>query len=471
VADALRANDLKALESKTSTYCEEEIAFPDGAHTLLSLRLPLYDGAGNLFGVGGVSTDITERKRVERERDELLAREQEARKLAEHANRVKDEFLAMLSHELRTPLNAIVGWSEMLHRRQLDQALVARASDVIHRNAQTQAQLIEDLLDVSRIITGKLQLDVRSVELRSIVEAAVDAMRPMAEARVILLENRYDSSVYEVSGDSTRLQQIVLNLLSNAIKFTPEGGRVEVTVRQADYDAEITVSDTGQGISPEFLPHIFDRFSQADSSRVRRHSGLGLGLAIVRHLVELHGGAIEAESAGEGRGSRFIVRLPLVTRSAELSHVGSATEASEAAVIAENGKLLEHLRILLVDDHDDTRDMLATALGLSGAEIRTAATAREAFESISAWKPDVLVSDIGMPEEDGYVLIRKVRSLSAEQGGNIPALALTGYAGPEEGERAIQAGYQMHMAKPAEPTRLVNDIAGLASTSIAGQGV
>jgi PAS domain S-box-containing protein len=406
-----------------------------------------------------VIEDITERKRAESERAELLRREQEARRVAEAASQMKDEFLATLSHELRTPLNAIIGWSHMLSHKKIDTSLTAHAIEAINRNARSQSKLIEDLLDVSRIITGKLRLEVKTVDVLSVVDAAVDAVRPAAEIKGIRLEKEYDLDACEVRGDPTRLQQVVWNLLSNSTKFTPRGGEIRVKVLRVDSAAEITVSDTGQGISADFLPHVFDRFSQADSSRTRSHSGLGLGLSIVRYMVELHGGTVRAYSEGEGRGASFTLTFPLAAATGREEHA-----PGEARVEAgRNGSpVLSDLKILLVDDHADTREMLVAVLTLEGAEVRASATAREGFEALKDWRPDILVSDIGMPEEDGYSLIKKVRSLAPEESRAIPALALTGYASPQEGERARRAGYHMHLAKPAEPGTLVSAIARLA---------
>lgn len=420
---------------------------------------PRFSPQGEFLGYIGSVIDITDRKQIESSREQLLKREQEAREMAELANRLKDEFLATLSHELRTPLNAIIGWTEMLSRGQSDLSLIEHALKVILRNARSQAQLVEDLLDVSRIITGKFQLDAHFVELIPVVEAAIDSISPAAEARGIRIRKVFDYSTGAILGDSTRLQQVVWNLLSNAVKFTPRDGTVEVRIEQVGSNLEVVISDTGQGIKADFLPHIFDRFRQADSSHTRKHTGLGLGLAIVRHLAELHGGTVEAFSDGEGKGSTFKVKLPLLSvnleknLSAEIGHQNNHSN--------NNKNELEGLRILIVDDHADTRDMISLVLEMNGAEVRAADTAATAFEILKDWNPDVLVSDLGMPDEDGYDLIGKVRGLSAEEGGDIPALALTGYASTEEGERTAKAGYQLHMAKPVEPDRLVSAIGRL----------
>jgi PAS domain S-box-containing protein len=462
--ERVRAAIYFAIEDRQPYSTEMRVVRPDGEVVWIATNgQVIYDSQGRAVRMLGATVDITERKRAEAERVELLRREREARKAAETANHMKDEFLATLSHELRTPLNAIIGWSDMLRSRKVEPSLIGQALEVINRNAKFQARLVEDLLDVSRIITGKLQLEVRQVELLSTVNAAIDVVRPAAEAKGIRLEMEYESPAYEVIGDTTRLQQVVWNLLSNAIKFTPRGGKVDVKVQRVDSMVEIVVSDTGQGIKPEFLPYIFDRFSQADNSRTRSHSGLGLGLAIVRYLVELHGGEVEAHSAGEGQGASFTVRLSLAAvRPQEgyfdLGFASVAADGSEAPAL--NG-----LKILLVDDNADTREMLSTILAAEGAEVKTSATAREGFESLKEWRPDLFVSDIGLPGEDGYSLIRRVRNLQPEEGGTIPALALTGYVSPEEGEQALKAGFQVHLAKPAEPGKLISVVAGLAGRS------
>jgi PAS domain S-box-containing protein len=407
-----------------------------------------------------VIEDITEKKRAEADRDRLLAIEQEARRQAEAASRMKDEFLATVSHELRTPLTAILGWATMLHRGKLNEPDVTRALETIERNAMAQAQLVEDLLDVSRIISGKLRLDVKPIELVPVIKAAIDSVLPAARAKGINLQMVVDPAADSVSGDSNRLQQVIWNLLSNAVKFTAEGGRVQVRLDRTDSHARITVSDTGEGIGPDFLPYVFDRFRQEDGKITRRHGGLGLGLAIVRHLVEMHGGTIEAQSAGEGRGATFIIRLPLV--------VGSAAEGNpEQAPLSENNQagidssILDGLRILAVDDEPDSRELVKGMLEQYGADVLTAASVRDGLDALLGWKPDVLVCDIGMPEEDGYSLIRKVRALGPEQGGNTPAIALTGYVRVEERIRALQAGYQMFVPKPVEADELVSMVAGL----------
>jgi signal transduction histidine kinase/ActR/RegA family two-component response regulator len=401
-----------------------------------------------------------ERKRLEEQLHER------AEQLAE-ANRLKDEFLATVSHELRTPLTAILGWAKLMRTDNFDAQLVPRALEIIERSAVAQSQLINDLLDVSRIITGKLRLLAQPVELAPIITAAIDTLRPTADARGVQLEMLLDATAGPVSGDSHRLQQVIWNLLSNAIKFTPKTGRVRVQLGRSDSQVEIVVEDTGQGISQEFLPYIFDRFRQADGSITREHGGLGLGLAIVRHLVELHGGTIRAESPGPGQGSTFRILLPLMALQHSAKRNGAAAQRAPmiGESIAANAQvdLLKGLRVLVVDDDPDTRSLLATTLAQCGAEsIAPIASASEALDALKRLAPDVLVSDIGMPGMDGYELIRRVRALLPEQGGLIPAAALTAYAAPDDRQRALDAGYNLYLSKPVEPTELINAIARLA---------
>ncbi|HVF43984.1 MAG TPA: PAS domain S-box protein [Pyrinomonadaceae bacterium] len=383
---------------------------------------------------------------------------------AQEANRLKDEFLATVSHELRTPLTAILGWASMLRKTEFDRATAQNALETIERNARAQSQIIEDLLDVSRIVTGKLRLDVRQVEPVSFIDAAVESVRPAAEAKGVRLSKILDTGPTALSGDPARLQQIIWNLLSNAIKFTPKGGRVEIRLARVGSSLEINVSDTGAGVKPEFLPYVFDRFRQADSSTTRRHGGLGLGLAIVRHLVELHGGTVRAESAGEGGGSTFTVTLPVapvVGRDAPGGERGARPASERAAFADDNPEEIVGLKILVVDDEEDTRDLLRTVLGGYGAEVLVAATAQEALDIAARAKPDVLVSDIGMPDVDGFELIRRVRELPAESGGGVPAIALTAYARAEDRLRVLRSGYQMHIPKPVEMAELLAVIASL----------
>ncbi len=396
-------------------------------------------------------------RQSEQERARLLVLEQAARRQAEEANRMKDEFLATLSHELRTPLNAILGWGQVLRAGKLDEASAARALETIERNARAQAQLIADLLDISRIITGKLRLDPKPVELHRVIEAALDSAGPAAGAKDIQLAVSLDPLTAPVLGDADRLQQVVWNLLSNAIKFTPRGGRIEIRLRESLPNAVIQVIDTGIGIRTDFLPHVFDRFRQAESSPTRAHGGLGLGLSIVRHLIELHGGAVEVESAGEGQGSTFTVKLPLRAELTEEPSLGK--QRSPVSQVWGLPDLLRDVRILVVEDEKDTRDLLVTALEQCGAEVTAADSVPEALAAFDRARPDVLVSDIGFPGEDGYSLIRKVR---ARNGGGVPAAAVTAYAGAEDRRRALEAGFQTHLAKPVDPSELIAAVAHLA---------
>ncbi len=434
-----------------------EMEFPlrrgaDGAFRWFLTRvLPLRDSSGRIVRWFGTNTDIEELR--------------QARLQAEQANRLKDEFLATLSHELRTPLNAILGWSQMLKSQNLGEDAAKKALTTIERNARAQNQLIDDLLDVSRIITGKLRLDVRAVDLSQVITAAADAARPSAEAKNIRLQTLLDPQAGPISGDPDRLQQVVWNLLSNAVKFTPKGGRVQTRLERINSHVEIVVSDTGAGIEPEFLPHVFDRFRQSDGSMTRRHGGLGLGLAIVRQLVELHGGTVSVSSEGSGQGSTFTVQLPLLPVRREETNGGGELRVhpkAETGALADCPPELSDLRVLLVDDEADSRDLLNLVLNSCGATVTLANSAAEAFETIKREKFDIIVSDIGMPEEDGFSLIRKIRELSNEEGGSVPAIALTAYARAEDRVRALRSGFQMHIAKPVENSELLAAVANLA---------
>lgn len=403
--------------------------------------------------VRGMAHDATERRQA-------LQREKEARLEAEAANRVKDEFLSTLSHELRTPLTAIMGWSDLLLHNEVAPRKRRQAIETIARNANSQCQLINDLLEVSRIITGKLRLEFAACELESVVQAAVDSIRPTAEAKGVKLQVLLESNTGPIFGDRERLQQIVWNLLSNAVKFNRHGGLVQVKLQRTNSHVEVVVSDTGVGINPDFLPHVFERFRQADGSTTRTYGGLGLGLAIVRHLVELHGGAAWVESAGENQGSRFTVRFPSMVAS-EL-HAEQRIEAQAEPVIERDHKrALRGFRVLVVDDEFDARALVTTMLERSGAQVLAVSSTREALDSMEKWKPDVLIADIGMPIEDGYSLIRKVRALPSDRGGQIPALALTAYARTEDRIRALSEGYQMHLAKPVDRLELTTIVSKL----------
>jgi len=399
-----------------------------------------------------------------RTKDELLMREQMIRAEAEGANRAKDEFLSILSHELRTPLNAILGWSAMLRQRTLSEDKVLRALETIERNAKSQAQLIEDILDISRIITGKLRLQVRPVNLVPVIESAIESVRLAAEAKSIRLQSRLDSQAGLLLGDANRLQQVVWNLLSNALKFTPKDGRVEIRLERVNSHAEITVSDTGLGISSDFLPFVFDRFRQHDSTTTRSHGGLGLGLAIVRQLVELHGGTVTVVSPGIGQGTTFTVTLPAMIIPQPPSDPEPLNSIVEAKPRVEASPTLEGLQILVVDDEADALELLSTILQNNGAEVIAVASVKQALtilETATDRSPDVLVSDIGMPDEDGYSLIGKLRQLEAQRGGKLPAIALTAYAASDDRRQALLAGFQMHLTKPVDAAELVAIVASL----------
>jgi PAS domain S-box-containing protein len=467
---------------------------------------PMLSGQGELLGYVGTLEDITERKQAEEVRAQVI-REQTARQEAEAANRMKDEFLAVLSHELRTPLTSMLGWSKILRAKKLDDKATSRALEAIERNATSQMQLIEDILDVSRIIRGQLRLNVSAVNLLSVMEAALEAVRPLAEPKDIKLNTVLDTSVGSVYGDPARLQQVVWNLLTNAIKFTPKGGRVEVRLSKyfglsiSDFDfsprrdanaqsndfglgsdsenldssntdessnlksqyAQIQVIDTGIGISSEFLPKVFERFRQADSTTTRSHNGLGLGLAIVRHLVELHKGKIFAQSLGTGQGATFTVRLPLLQDNRGNRGNREATGEISSPVASTP---LSGLRVLVVDDEADTRNFLSFMFEEYGAFATAVASVDEALAVLEQAKPDILISDIGMSEQDGYTLIRKLRSLEPEKGGCIPAIALTAYTREEDRLKALSAGFQQHLSKPIDPNKLIAAVANVLELSL-----
>ncbi|MCC5601327.1 hybrid sensor histidine kinase/response regulator [Nostoc favosum] len=411
-------------------------------------------------------TDLTFRvQEYKNLRDQALAiaeQRQQAKEAAETANRIKDEFLAIVSHELRSPLNPILGWAKLLKNRSLNEATTVRALETIERNAELQAQLIEDLLDISRILQGKLALNLETVNLVFTIEAALETVQLAAEAKSIQINLHLDREIGQVKGDSNRIQQIIWNLLSNAVKFTPSGGQVEVYLEQISSEVELRVTDTGKGISPDFLPHVFEYFRQADSRTTRSFGGLGLGLAIVRQLVELHGGTVLAESLGEGQGATFTVTLPV------FQHLELGRENHNVLDDSYPSCMLyaplEGIRLLVVDDNADTREFLAFLLEQQGAIVTIAASATEALTAIMQSKPDLLLSDLGMPNLDGYTLIRKLRAMPANLGGQIPAIALTAYAAETTQKQVFTAGFQLHIAKPADPAKLVAAIAALVKS-------
>lgn len=414
-----------------------------------------------------LEAEVKERRQVEERLRLALVGEQMARAEAETANRMKDEFLATVSHEIRTPLNAIMGWSHLLRSGRLDEATAARAVETIDRNAKSQAQLVEDLLDVSRMITGKLRLNNEPVDIASVINAAIDSVQLAMDSKGLHLEVTLDPSARHTMGDASRLQQIVWNLLANAIKFTPSGGRIEVKVERADGNLQLRVSDTGQGIAASFLPFIFDRFRQADGTTTRQVGGLGLGLAISRHLVELHGGTIKAASPGEGKGSTFIIKLPLAPQGGRRKKTTGSLRAKEVA----DGHFttiprLDQVKVLLVDDDADTLQFLSVMLSESKAVVQTATSVNEAMEILEWYRPHVLVSDLAMPGEDGYSLIARIRALQSGTGNEIPAVALTSYVRVEDRTRALSAGFNMFVPKPIQHNELITAIASLAESSV-----
>jgi PAS domain S-box-containing protein len=436
----------------------------DGRRLNLSMTIsPIMDATGHVIGASKVARDISERKKAEealkkameeaeaanRERLQLLDSEREARSQAERASRMKDEFLATLSHELRTPLNAVLGWAK-------------QGLDIIGRNAQVQAQIIEDLLDMSRIISGKVRLDVQWIELSSVLNESIETLRSTAQAKGVYLQAWLDPFARPISGDPNRLQQIFWNLLNNAIKFTPKEGKVEVLLKHASTEVQVSVIDTGEGIAPEFLPYIFDRFQQGDASTTRRHGGLGLGLSIVKQLVELHGGNVRVQSDGIGKGATFSVHLPLAAVYSEPEKEGHLPEATLRENLPMPEVSLADIQVLVVDDEIDARDLVKKLLEMAGATVSTAGSASEAMGHILAGRPDVLVCDIGMEEEDGYSFIRRLRAIEKKEEGVLPAVALSAYARSEDRTKAIRSGFQIHLAKPMEPAELLAVISSLA---------
>jgi PAS domain S-box-containing protein len=452
----------------------------DGRRIDVSLSVsPLYDPRGNIIGASKIARNITERKRIEEalrdnearlrkivlERQQLLDSERAARSEAERLSHVKDEFLATLSHELRTPLNAIQGWVTLLRRHGLRQEDHARGLETIERNVRAQTQIVNDLLDMNRIVSGKLHLDVQLIDLNDVIEAAVEVVRPSADAKRIRIRKNLAASAGLARGDSNRLQQVMWNLLANAVKFTPPEGTIRVVLQRAADGVEILVEDSGMGIKAEFLPYVFDRFRQADPSTTRRHGGLGLGLSIVKNLVELHGGSVRAESAGENQGASFIVALPVSVLQPQDTGLFSAISITSDAAIDAPLTRLDDICILVVDDEADSRDLVQRILESCGAKIISVTNAVAALENLNREPVDVLLSDIGMPRMDGYELIGRVRKLDASNVRRIPAIALTAYARPEDRQRSLLAGYQMHISKPIDARELTAGIASLLKLS------
>jgi PAS domain S-box-containing protein len=441
----------------------------DGRALDISVTIsPVKDATGRVIGVSKVARDVTSIKRVIREREALLEREKAARVEAERVSRMKDEFLSTLSHELRTPLNAILGWANILRTQGAhDTEDLRQGLETIERNARTQSHLIEELLDMSRIINGKLRLDVQPVDLQAVVSDAVESVRPAADAKGIRLTKVLDPRGGPITGDPTRLQQILWNLLSNATKFTPRGGRVQVFLRRINSHVDITIVDTGKGIAPEFMPHLFTRFTQAEASHARQFGGLGLGLALVKSLVELHGGTVRAASAGPDQGATFTVSLPLT-----VIHGGDAQGALTPAPAPASTAPLPDLRgfhVLVIDDESDARALIERLLTRCNATVTTAASAAEGIDAVKRRHPDMVLSDVGMPGEDGYDFLVKLRQLSDADGGDTPAVALTAFARAEDRRRALMAGFQMHLPKPVEPAELLAVAANIFAASRRGK--
>ncbi len=438
---------------------------PDFVRHFIASYYPIKNGDSQVLGVNAVVVEITQRKKIEEERERLLRQEKAAREEAEAANRMKDEFLATISHELRTPLTSILGWARMLTSGSLTKLQARHALDVIAQSAQSQTRLIEDILDTSRIITGNLKLDAHPVAIENIFHAAVEVIRPSAEAKGIDLSEVVEAPDGVVFGDPSRLQQALWNMLSNAVKFTNENGRIEARLGRDEGQIEITISDTGIGIESQFLPYVFERFRQADSASTREYGGLGLGLAITRHIVEMHGGGVSVSSPGKGQGAVFHIRIPLISASRQLAAESRQAPAAESGakekIAAENGHRLDGVRLLLVEDNPDTLEMLKFIFDSCGAEVFTATSVNDALDVLENCRPDALVSDIAMPDRDGYDLIREIRSRDPEHGGSIPAVAVTAYTRAEDRVRALAAGFQMHVAKPIDPDELIAVVASL----------
>jgi PAS domain S-box-containing protein len=467
----------RVAENPVSRVLQQGVVVGLANHTLLIAKdgterpiddsgAPIRNRHGRTVGVVLVFRDVSERRRVDVERDaaaiereRLLAAERMARAEAERANRLKDDFVAMVSHELRTPLNAILGWTDLMLKKPDDPVMAARGLETIARNTRLQAQLVADQLDISRIVSGKLSLELQGVHLASVVEAAIETVEPAAVKKGVTIEKDLDASIEPIAADPARLQQVLWNLLSNALKFTPQGGTIRVNLRRKGPDAEIVVADNGAGIAPEFLPHVFDRFQQADASRARRFGGLGLGLSIAKNLVQLHGGSVLAESDGLGHGATFTVTLP-VAPAPDLREEALRSAASREVIPEEVS--LKGLRILVVEDDADGADFVRRSLESYGAAVRVTTSAPEALESFRTDRPDILVSDIGLPEMDGYQLLERLRQQDSTDGAAIPAIALTAFAGTDDRRRALRAGYQAHLAKPVDSGDLLATVASFA---------
>jgi PAS domain S-box-containing protein len=457
----------EGFDSRKAFRSEYRIRGADGhARWIIEHANPLFEGPGGSFsGYIGSCVDITESKQLQAEREETLKAERAAREEAERVGRLKDEFLATVSHELRTPLNAILGWATLLRRLQPGSEDHQRGLETIERNARVQGQIIADLLDMSRIISGKVQLDVQSIDLNDVINAALDAVKLSIEARKLRLRVTLDARAGRVRGDPGRLQQVFWNLLTNAVKFTPSGGHIDVVMERVNSHVEVSVEDSGIGIKPEFLAFVFDRFRQADSSTTRRHGGLGLGLSIVKHLVELHGGSVRVKSAGEGQGATFVVALPISVLRTEDVGLIERPAFSDVDVSTIELPSLKGVRALVVDDQADARILICRLIEEHGGQCIVAESGALALTILQQEDVNILISDIGMPEFDGYELIRKIRTMHSSTIRNLPAIALTAYARTDDRQRALLAGFQMHVSKPVEPRELIAGIASLLNLS------
>jgi PAS domain S-box-containing protein len=456
----------KGFDTRRDFASDYRIRRADGEVRWLAERAtPLFEGPDRAFsGYIGSCVDVTEARRLQAEREEMLKEERGAREEAERVGRLKDEFLATVSHELRTPLNAILGWATLMRRLPAGSDDHARGLETIERNARVQAQIIADLLDMSRIISGKVQLDVQAIDLNEVINAALDAVKLSIEAKKLRLRVTLDARAGRLRGDPGRLQQVFWNLLTNAVKFTPSGGRIDVIMERVNSHVEVVVEDSGMGIKPEFLAFVFDRFRQADATTTRRHGGLGLGLSIVKHLVELHGGSVRVKSAGENQGATFIVALPISATLTDDTGVHERHSFSDVDVSSIALPNLKGVRAVVVDDQEDARILICRLIEENGGRCMLASSAAEAFRIVNDEDVNILLSDIGMPDEDGYQLIRKIRALHSPAR-NIPAIALTAYARADDRQRALLAGFQMHVAKPVEPRELIAGIASLLNLS------
>ena len=457
----------EGFDTRQPFRLEYRIRRADGmARWMIEQANPLFEGpAGAFSGYIGSCVDITESKQLQSEREETLRAERAAREEAERVGRLKDEFLATVSHELRTPLNAILGWATLLRRLDAHSEDHLRGLETIERNARVQGQIIADLLDMSRIISGKVQLDVQPIDLSEVIHAALDAVKLSIEARKLRLRVTMDARAGRLRGDPGRLQQVFWNLLTNAVKFTPSGGRIDLVMERVNSHVEVSIEDSGIGIKPEFLPFVFDRFRQADASTTRRHGGLGLGLSIVKHLVELHGGSVRVKSPGEGLGATFVVALPISVVRTEDVGAAERTAFSDVDVSSIALPSLEGVRALVVDDQEDARILICRLVEQYGGRCALAESAAEAVRILETQDVNIIVSDIGMPDTDGYELMRKIRSMPSHAIRNLPAIALTAYARADDRQRALLAGYQMHVSKPVEPRELIAGIASLLNLS------